>query len=291
MSKGFKIAIIVLLSVIAVALIVLITILSSKKYKINNYTINDELTIDETYDNTFENISLDVKASKVEIKESEDNNIKVNIYGDKEKHKIEKDDKTIKIISDGDTCKFFCFKYKLTKIVLYVPKTYNNELNITSKFGDIKVGNFPDAKATIKLDAGSVEIDSINEAEITNHFGDIIVGGKSEKLVLNEDAGDIKVNEVNRIEANNKAGDIKISKINESLKIDNKAGDIKINELNITEDSSIKQNLGDVKIGKTNDIYIDAKISLGDIKINNNNRKSDLTLKIESNLGDIKVNN
>ena len=74
------------------------------------------------------------------------------------------------------------------------------------------------------------------------------------------------------------------------MKIDADAGDVKINTLNITQNSNIEINAGDIKINQTNDIYIDAETDLGETKINNNNDKSEITLKIENNLGDIKVN-
>lgn len=46
-----------------------------------------------------------------------------------------------------------------------------------------------------------------------------------------------------------------------------------------------------MKIGETNDIYIDAKTDLGEVKVNRNNRYSEITLEIENDCGDIKVEN
>ena len=57
------------------------------------------------------------------------------------------------------------------------------------------------------------------------------------------------------------------------------------------EASKIDVDLGDVKIKETNDIYIEAKTDLGDTKINNNNRTSNVTLKIKVDCGNIKVEN
>ena len=59
--------------------------------------------------------------------------------------------------------------------------------------------------------------------------------------------------------------------------------------MEINEDSSIKSNFGDVKIEKINNVYVDAKVDLGDVKIEGNDRHSDITLKIKSDCGDIKV--
>ena len=65
----------------------------------------------------------------------------------------------------------------------------------------------------------------------------------------------------------------------------------KIDSLNLKENSSIHNSYGDIKIGSTNEIYINAKTSLGDTKINNNYQKSDVTLTIDNSCGDIRVNN
>lgn len=49
--------------------------------------------------------------------------------------------------------------------------------------------------------------------------------------------------------------------------------------------------MGDVKIEEKNDIYVDAKVDLGDCKIGNNNRHSEITLKVDMSCGDIKIAN
>ena len=46
-----------------------------------------------------------------------------------------------------------------------------------------------------------------------------------------------------------------------------------------------------MKIHSTNEIYIDAKVDLGDVHINNNYRHSNTTLNIEVDSGDITIKN
>ena len=48
--------------------------------------------------------------------------------------------------------------------------------------------------------------------------------------------------------------------------------------------------MGDIKINSTNDIRIDAKVSLGEEKVNNSNYKSDIVLNLENSCGNIEVN-
>ena len=63
----------------------------------------------------------------------------------------------------------------------------------------------------------------------------------------------------------------------------------KIEDVQIKENSSIKSDLGDVKIDKINDIYVDAETDLGEVEVENNNRKSEIILEIECDCGDIKI--
>ena len=73
--------------------------------------------------------------------------------------------------------------------------------------------------------------------------------------------------------------------------MENDCGDIEVNNINLNKNSYIKDEYGDIKIGNTNELYIDAKTNLGKVKIKNNYHKSDITLKIENDCGDIEVNN
>ena len=85
--------------------------------------------------------------------------------------------------------------------------------------------------------------------------------------------------------------DTKIEVVLNKCEIINDCGDIKIQNLYIQEFSNINSSLGDIKIGNTNEIYVDAKTDLGDLKINTNNRYSETILKIKNSCGDIKIEN
>ena len=86
-------------------------------------------------------------------------------------------------------------------------------------------------------------------------------------------------------------GDTEIKSVSNKLDMRSNCGNIEIDNVQLIENSSIKSDLGDIKIGTTNDICIDAKVSLGDCKVNNSNRSSEVILSIENNCGNIKVNN
>ncbi len=75
------------------------------------------------------------------------------------------------------------------------------------------------------------------------------------------------------------------------MKITEDCGDVNIKNINLNQDSSIKNSFGDIEIGSTNNLYIEASTDLGDTKINKNQRKAKTTLKLENSCGDIKVKN
>ena len=106
---------------------------------------------------------------------------------------------------------------------------------------------------------------------------------------MKESCGNVKLGKVKNVYVENDMGNVKIEEVLNKLNIRTNCGDVKIEKVNLKEDSSIKCDMGDVKIKEKNDVYIDAKVDLGDCKVNNNNRHSEVTLKIEMNCGDIKA--
>ena len=84
-------------------------------------------------------------------------------------------------------------------------------------------------------------------------------------------------------------GNIEVKEILNKCELKANCGNISIGTLSIKENSSIKADLGNIEVNKAHDIYIDAKVDLGDVKIEDNARHSDITLKIKSDCGDIKV--
>lgn len=291
-NRGLIIFLIVLLSVIAVILLVFMFGLLLNKYRFSwfNYSVSKKLVIDDTYEKIFENINIDGSTSDIYIKNTSDDNIRLVIYGDKEDTIVNDNDKTLEINIKTKPCFGICFNQKLAKVEIYLPEDYNNNINITNKYGDIEIGEFLNANIKVEEDAGDVSILGGSDVNITNKYGDIkLTTIKNGNIVAK--AGDVSIKEVDDIIVNNALGDIKIDKVNNYLNLENNCGDIKIKNLNINKDSYIKDDLGSIKIGNTNEIYIDAKTSLGDIDIDHNYNKSDITLKITNNCGDIKVNN
>ena len=293
-NKGLTIFLIVFLSVITLCITgIFVFILTNKSFSLFNnksYLLSSNLIIDKSFDEEFDEININSKASEIEIINSDSNNIRVVVYGNDDKVSLENYEKKLDITLNNKPCKGFCINNKIYKIEVYIPSNYDKKLNISNDYGDIKIGEFNNLSASIKELAGDIDIKSLDNADISNNYGDIKISKKAKKLDILEKSGDVEINEVNIVKVINNYGDIEINKVNSFLDIENNCGDIEINSITLEENSKIKNDLGDIEIGKTNEIFINAKTSLGDTKINKN-YKSDITLDINNSCGDIEINN
>lgn len=293
-NKALLITLISLLSVLALALIFLMVSLLNGKINFPKIVTfrktSAQLEIDKTYDNLFDKIIIKTNASDIYIYSTDNKAVKVQIYSDNNSSSVNELDNALEIKSTVKACVGFCFNTKISKIILFIPKTYEGMISIENEYGDINIGEIPNASIEIVSDTGDIEVANAKYVNIENDYGDIKIN-EAEKIIVLEDTGDVNINKVNDVKVENDYGDIKITEVNKVMNVTNDTGDVIINNVNINENSFVKTDLGDVKIGITNEIYIDAKTDLGDVKINKNYRMSEVTLKIENDCGDIKVNN
>lgn len=295
MNKGLIITLISLLSIIAVGLIVglVLAIKSDFKFNFDEIDISSNLSTNLIEEKEIENIKdLDINTNiaDVNIEESDRNNIKVELYSNHVKnYEITEEENTIKVIFEEKKLTGFVFFRKIANAKIYVPKKYSNLIKIDSKTGDIKIGSIANANLQVKSDVGDVKVKEVDKATITDRVGDVKFE-KVNELVTEVKTGDTKVTTVNDIKSKTTTGDIKIITVNNSLNLTSKTGDIKVETANLKEDSKIVSNVGDVNIKKTTGCYVEGKANVGDTNINNNDRKSDVILKITSSVGDIKVN-
>ena len=134
-------------------------------------------------------------------------------------------------------------------MVISIPKNYAGQLQITSDYGDCEIMDLEEA--SLKIEAN---------------------------------CGDIQLGKIKNLDAKCEYGDIRIAEIFNRCVIESSCGDIKIEQVALQENSVIKSNYGDVKIAKINDIYVDAKVNLGDTKIVENNRHAEIILSIEADM-------
>jgi len=292
-NKNWIIASIVMLSIVAVALIVLLIGLLGNKFKFNwifsGSSISTELAVDTVYENVG-GLDINSDSAQVYVKEALDNDVRLIIYGDKNYIKHNMVNNTLKVDVESKSCIGICFKNSIAKVEIYLPKDYINNIDINNRYGDISVGEFNKASINVVSNAGDVDISGGGSVKIVNDYGDIYIG-QADVLNIEASAGDIDIDEVKEVTVENDYGDIKIDNVFGYLNVDADCGDISIRNVELYKNSSIKSDFGDVYIGGTNQIYIDAKSNLGDVKVKNNYRDSELELKIENSCGDVEVVN
>lgn len=226
---------------------------------INFGTGNNELIISRTFES--ENIKkIDIKqnAGGIIFKESSDQNITVEIYGDDENVvDIALNDNTLNI--DYTKQKNFAlinFGTPENDIIVYIPTNHQVEISLVNEYGECNMIDLENAEVNINCSAGDVNLGKIKNATIKSDFGDIKI-----KEVLNK------------------------------CDIEADCGNIEIDRISILENSRIKTDMGNVEIDETNDIYINANCDMGSVDINNNNRNSKIELKVECDCGNISVDN
>jgi len=257
-NKTGIIFLIILLSIIIFGLVMfLVRYLCGGEYDMISFGVKSKNIIyNETFSaNDIQDIDITQVAGDIIFKESSNDTIEVIVYGDNS------DDVNInlnynKLSIDYKERHRFIWLFGSFKndIVVYVPTNYQHEITIKNNYGNCELGNFENATLEVDCDAGNVEVEKVRNANIQCNLGGV------------------KVDEI-------------LNKCNISVD----SGNVKINKLAIEENSFIKADLGNVTIGEINDIYVEAKVDLGNSTVNGSNRNSDITLKIECDCGSISV--
>ena len=262
-NKGWIIAMIIFWIILIIFLIAFLSyvILNNTNIPtgIYNTSNNSEIICNENYDlELINNIEILVSAGKLKIEENtDDQKVKVLVYGEQNRQiDVSVDNGKLKIDNTKSKRVVFSFNNHIDEITVYLPRNYNKEINVKSDYGNVDMIDLENATINIEESCGDINLGKVKNLQIDSDYGSIDVD-----TVLNK------------------------------LDIEIDCGDLKIKNIELKENSKIKNDLGDVKIGNTNDIYIDANVDLGEYKINKNNRYAESTLKIDVNCGDIKVEN
>ena len=239
MSKALKIFFITLLSLLIIGIVTFLVLVLTDRIDLSRFRftslVSKELVFEKEYDNLFEKVVIDSDAANIEFKTSENNKIKVLVYGDEKRTEVVADT-MLTINTTTKPCKFFCINTRISKVIVYLPITYQNPITVDTKYGDIKGDTIYSIDAI--TDYGDIKFDSItNYFKLDTDFGDIRLG----KINITKDSsattdfGDIRIGETNEVNISAKTdlGDVKIqnnytnSEINLNLQTD--FGDIKVN--------------------------------------------------------------
>lgn len=289
-NRAMLIFSIILLSIVVLLLIGFMIYALNGRHPFNFKRVSENKIHDETYTYQFKKIDITSDAADVEVKLSDSNEFRLVIYGKEDLLKVATSSRELKVNIKSEKCFGFCFNTTMFKTILYVPKNYGGEIKIENKYGDVKIEDLKNANIILDVSYGDIDMQDVRKADIDNSYGDIKIGNV-EDATVKAACGDIDIRTIQTGKIKNNLGDIKIGRVEKSIEIDEDCGNVEIDSLNIENDSHISNSLGDVRLGTTNEIYIDAKTSLGDVKIANNYRQSMVTLKIENSAGDIIVKN
>lgn len=248
---------ITLLSLIAIALVVFMTLFISGKIDVKDINKKSKLVLEETYSlDSVKSISVDTRSSDIIINESKDDNFLVKVYSHKKDGVSSEitDSGELKIVNRGNyNCVFVCTGSN--KIEIYVPSEYAGKVKVNATSADI-------------------------ESTIKNYL--------SYEIKLT--SGDIEIKNAKKLTGKATSGDIEVDNISNYIDFKCTSGDIDISNLTLTKDSKINVTSGDVKIRKIADAYVETSVKSGDVRLKNNDRHAKYVLSIKTTSGDIKVN-
>lgn len=293
-NKALIITLITVCTVLIISLMgLMIFLLNTNWNKSFNFSIGNKvskkLVLNKEYANNFKKIDITSYESNISIKESKDEKIHVEIYGKEKNLDVSDNNNELTINYKSSVCIGFCFNIESNRIIVYLPSSYQEKISIKNNYGDINIGKFLNANTKIDTSSGDIKVLSSNNVTIKNDYGDIKIE-KANKANINVSSGDIEIGEINDITIKNSYGDTEIGKILNFLDIECASGDIDIYEVLLNQDSKIICKYGDIHIKGINEIYVDAKTDYGEIDIEKNYRKSNITLSIKNNSGDITIN-
>lgn len=297
----------------------------SVKFSLIAFGDNTEKIFEKEYEpEELDKINVDVLSSNVIIEKADVDKIKVTAYGEKDEKINETINNNELSITKSKTKVFIfaMFYWCDEKIIIQVPNDCEQEFNIHTSSGDIAAPNLENNVINLESSSGKIECGNINNGNFKSSSGDITVGNGNE-ITIQTSSGSIKAGDFNKLSAEASSGDVEVGKVGESTiktssgkiliesakrlqaeassgEIDintieeycnlvTSSGSIEIDSLNITENSNINAKSGDVDIRSKNDIYIETETGSGDADVTNNNRMSEIVLKITTTSGSIKV--
>ena len=297
----------------------------SVKFSLIAFGDNTEKIFEKEYEpGELDRINVDVSSSNVLIEKADVDKIKVTAYGEKDE-KINETINNKKLSITKSKTKVFIFAMFYwcdEKIIIQVPNDCEQEFNIHTSSGDIAAPNLENNVINLESSSGKIECGNINNGNFKSSSGDITVGNGNE-ITIQTSSGSIKAGDFNKLSAEASSGDVEVGKVGESTiktssgkmlvesakrlqaeassgemdintieeycNLITSSGSIEIDSLNITENSNINAKSGDVDIMSKNDIYIETETDSGDADVTNNNRMSEIVLKITTTSGSIKV--
>lgn len=205
------------------------------------------------------NINSKVRVGDFIIESSKDNTIKVIVKSNKK----QKNKEIIKatesadtlLIEDKSSINFTIGNNTYFEVIVYLPESYNGNININNKTGDVKL--------TSNLDISNLNIDiSTGDVSIKNTLF-------AKKVSIESHVGDISINNLDTddLYLKSKLGDVTIKNFSGKGYIDTKTGDIECGVKSLIGDFDISTKIGDVDLSVDENLvfYFNVNKNVGDI--------------------------
>ena len=252
------------------------------------WEFKNELLFTKTYNiEDISKIKTDLKSYDIEFKAANDNNFKVEVYGNeknKDNVKININNNTLNIDQKGSSiCFGFCYSDNV--VVIYVPESFNKELDIHTISGDIDV--YVDTlKVNLKTTSGDIKMQNVEYASINTTSGNVKLE-EAKEANINTVSGDVRVSSSENIDIKTTSGDITILEVTKRIYLNSTSGDVTVQDFTINSDSKVHTVSGEVNINLRNEANISAETRSGDKDIKNTNGEFKLDIKTTS--GDVTV--
>lgn len=156
--------------------------------------------------------------------------------------KTKKSGNTFYIYAKNDNkIKSFNVNYSDLKLDIYIPKNYNNNINITTTSGDLKLSNINIKDLDLGTTSGDIELEDIITKTITGNStsGDLeLINVSADNIAFNSTSGDIEMKNISgNVTVNTTSGDVKslYKDYKNVININSTSGDI---SLTLPKDSS-----------------------------------------------------
>ncbi len=288
---------IVLLVILAVFLIGVMLFFMLSKWGFGRFYFSfgdsksSELVVSEIYNvSDVKKVDLNLLDSDVDIKYSDGNDIKLEIYDKNSKNILYglKDGLlTVDFERKSIICIGFCFNNR--KTVLYIPKEFDKFIEVDSASGDVNIDNFVNANFDVSTASGDVKLNGAKEGSVNTVSGEVNVRDIP-TLSVKTISGDIFIENVNSLNGSSVSGSVDVISLNGFINFKTTSGDYELKNIILESNSKLSSISGEVLIEGINEVYVNTSTISGEIEVNTSDRKSDIELTIKTTSGDIEVN-
>lgn len=298
MKKKFNIFITVFLSTVTICLVCLFVHLAKSDTEVFNF-INSDFTISNDKLNTItekelsleniNNIYFDLNVDNITFIDNTDNNLKIveksnKELSEKEQIKASQVNDTIKISRNSNQSINSISKSFKRELIVYLPKSYNKNLNINLSLGDISLNS-------------DLNLDKL-EIYLTTGDVDINKNLNCKTFILEGNTGDFYINYLycDNYGISLTNGDVDVSNLFGNGYINTTTGNINCHVYDITGDTDFASSTGDITINikKQLEFFINVSCDIGkisnDFKSNSFGDNPLYTLNIDCGLGNVKIN-